>query len=443
MQVILVSATILPESELLLRRFAPRGDMLIVQTSSSDKPLGDMLIIQPSSSDKPLGNYPLLPIVLHMHYLPREGVPSFRRASLRWVVLVSTNVAARGVDIPNLPFVVNFDPPGSPQEYLHRIGRTGRAGASGTAISFLEPQNEESPSGKRALATESQQGGRMQEESSQEDDMPDAPGSPWALPSSPAAPQKLELDETTLHNRVEVEQGAAEQTGPTDHHPPHPRSRPQQATVDQDARGSPRDHAAGGQRVEQREQVDARDETTIPPLYDEWLLPCRPASGARAPSRTAPVAPPRHGHSLHGAHGAHSHSTVREIAGEIARVGAVAQGIGPRDEESEAAGVLTAATNAQRGIGDERWDDEVIAAASNGEQGTGGGASNDLGTGSAIPRAEANAAERATEISRGDRRGGSPAPPRASPTSGAEATAPGAPLPPRRSVRRVPRAPDL
>ncbi|CAI5483482.1 unnamed protein product [Closterium sp. Yama58-4] len=239
-------------------------------------------------------------------------------------------------------------------------------------------------------------------------------GSPWALPSSPAAPQKLELDETTLHNRVEVEQGAAEQTGPTDHHPPHPRSRPQQATVDQDARGSPQDHAAGGQRVEQREQVDARDETTIPPSYDEWLLPCRPASGARAPSRTAPAAPPRHGHSLHGAHGAHSHSTAREIAGEIARVGAVAQGIGPRDEESEAAGVLTAATNAQRGIGDERRDDEVIAAASNGEQGTGGGASNDLGTGSAIPRAEANggneanaanAAERATEISRGDHRG--------------------------------------
>ncbi|CAI5472779.1 unnamed protein product [Closterium sp. Yama58-4] len=57
-------------------------------------------------------------------------------------VLVSTNVAARGVDIPNLPFVVNFDPPGNPQEYLHRIGRTGRAGASGTAISFLEPLDE-------------------------------------------------------------------------------------------------------------------------------------------------------------------------------------------------------------------------------------------------------------------------------------------------------------
>jgi ATP-dependent RNA helicase RhlE len=51
-------------------------------------------------------------------------------------VLVATDVAARGIDIDNLPYVVNFDLPNIPETYVHRIGRTGRAGNSGVAISF-------------------------------------------------------------------------------------------------------------------------------------------------------------------------------------------------------------------------------------------------------------------------------------------------------------------
>lgn len=51
-------------------------------------------------------------------------------------VLVATDVAARGIDIENLPHVVNFDLPNIPETYVHRIGRTGRAGNSGIAISF-------------------------------------------------------------------------------------------------------------------------------------------------------------------------------------------------------------------------------------------------------------------------------------------------------------------
>ncbi|OHX11758.1 RNA helicase [Chromobacterium sphagni] len=52
-------------------------------------------------------------------------------------VLVATDVAARGIDIARLPVVVNYDLPRSPVDYTHRIGRTGRAGASGEAISFV------------------------------------------------------------------------------------------------------------------------------------------------------------------------------------------------------------------------------------------------------------------------------------------------------------------
>lgn len=53
-------------------------------------------------------------------------------------VLVATDLAARGIDIDDLAAVVNYDLPRSPADYLHRIGRTGRAGASGVAISFID-----------------------------------------------------------------------------------------------------------------------------------------------------------------------------------------------------------------------------------------------------------------------------------------------------------------
>ncbi|WP_019101697.1 DEAD/DEAH box helicase [Chromobacterium haemolyticum] len=55
----------------------------------------------------------------------------------RLQVLVATDVAARGIDIARLPVVINYDLPRSPVDYTHRIGRTGRAGASGEAISFI------------------------------------------------------------------------------------------------------------------------------------------------------------------------------------------------------------------------------------------------------------------------------------------------------------------
>ena len=53
-------------------------------------------------------------------------------------VLVATDVAARGIDINNLPYVINFDMPTYPNDYIHRIGRTGRAGKNGNAISFMD-----------------------------------------------------------------------------------------------------------------------------------------------------------------------------------------------------------------------------------------------------------------------------------------------------------------
>ena len=54
--------------------------------------------------------------------------------------MVATDIAARGIDIDQLPFVVNFDLPNIPESYVHRIGRTGRAGNTGLAISFCDTE---------------------------------------------------------------------------------------------------------------------------------------------------------------------------------------------------------------------------------------------------------------------------------------------------------------
>ncbi len=64
-----------------------------------------------------------------------KALAEFKRGDLQ--VLVATDIAARGIDIDELPHVVNFELPNVPEDYVHRIGRTGRAGANGEAISLV------------------------------------------------------------------------------------------------------------------------------------------------------------------------------------------------------------------------------------------------------------------------------------------------------------------
>jgi ATP-dependent RNA helicase RhlE len=64
----------------------------------------------------------------------------FKRGDFR--VLVATDVAARGLDIERLPHVVNYDLPQVPEDYVHRIGRTGRAGENGIALSLVSPEEK-------------------------------------------------------------------------------------------------------------------------------------------------------------------------------------------------------------------------------------------------------------------------------------------------------------
>ena len=64
-----------------------------------------------------------------------KALAGFKSGAIQ--VLVATDIAARGLDIPLLPYVVNYELPNIPEDYVHRIGRTGRAGASGQAISIV------------------------------------------------------------------------------------------------------------------------------------------------------------------------------------------------------------------------------------------------------------------------------------------------------------------
>ena len=64
-----------------------------------------------------------------------KALAGFKKGAIR--ILVATDIAARGLDIDQLPHVVNFDLPNVPEDYIHRIGRTARAGASGEAVSLV------------------------------------------------------------------------------------------------------------------------------------------------------------------------------------------------------------------------------------------------------------------------------------------------------------------
>jgi ATP-dependent RNA helicase RhlE len=70
----------------------------------------------------------------------QNALNGFKEGKIR--VLVATDIAARGIDVDNLSHVINYDLPNIPETYVHRIGRTGRAGASGIALSFCDSEEK-------------------------------------------------------------------------------------------------------------------------------------------------------------------------------------------------------------------------------------------------------------------------------------------------------------
>ena len=70
----------------------------------------------------------------------QKALSDFKNSKIR--VLIATDIAARGIDIDELPHVVNYELPNVPETYVHRIGRTGRAGSAGVAVSFCDTEEK-------------------------------------------------------------------------------------------------------------------------------------------------------------------------------------------------------------------------------------------------------------------------------------------------------------
>ena len=92
---------------------------------------------------KKLGNADLRAVAMHGNLSQNQRERALARfTSGRVPTLVATDVAARGLDVDDITHVINFDPPGSDDDYVHRIGRTGRAGRDGTGITFVLPEQQ-------------------------------------------------------------------------------------------------------------------------------------------------------------------------------------------------------------------------------------------------------------------------------------------------------------
>lgn len=116
--------------EQLLDNLLEKGEMDQTIIFTATKRLADQLAEKLREKGHKTGS-------LHGDLSQRERmrtVKQLREGSIQ--ILVATDVAARGIDIPDISHVVNFDLPEQAEDYVHRIGRTGRAGAKGIAISF-------------------------------------------------------------------------------------------------------------------------------------------------------------------------------------------------------------------------------------------------------------------------------------------------------------------
>lgn len=105
----------------------------------------------------------------------REALDGFKNG--RYRILVATDIAARGIDVKGIELVLNYDLPQTPEDYVHRIGRTARAGGTGHAISFATPEERGDVRGIERLIRATLPLSKLPElpPSRKSDMMPDAP----------------------------------------------------------------------------------------------------------------------------------------------------------------------------------------------------------------------------------------------------------------------------
>jgi ATP-dependent RNA helicase RhlE len=116
----------------LFRRNILRQALVFTRTKHRANRLADYLVQQGVNAERIHGN--------RSQSQRTQALAGFRNG--RYPVLVATDIAARGIDVDALSHVVNFDVPAAPDDYIHRVGRTGRAEMTGEAFTFVAPQDE-------------------------------------------------------------------------------------------------------------------------------------------------------------------------------------------------------------------------------------------------------------------------------------------------------------
>jgi ATP-dependent RNA helicase RhlE len=119
--------------EALIKEHADRKILVFVRTK-----------IRAERVKKAMARAGIITDTIHSGKLQQERdqtMRSFRKGELK--VLIATDVSARGIDIPNVEYVINYDLPETPENYVHRVGRTGRGSNKGQAVSFCSTEEKE------------------------------------------------------------------------------------------------------------------------------------------------------------------------------------------------------------------------------------------------------------------------------------------------------------
>ncbi len=133
-----------------------------------------------------------------------RAMDGFRRG--KYQVMVATDIAARGIDIDGISHVINYDVPAYAEDYIHRIGRTGRAAATGDAITFVAPDEQENFR-------------KIEKFIGKEFEFESCEGFDWAAPDMPR-PKPVEKKSLA---RTHPEEAAADGAAASDEDSPHDR----------------------------------------------------------------------------------------------------------------------------------------------------------------------------------------------------------------------------